>query len=387
MYGIAVGRWPYVAVNRAGLTTIGAALLIGIGTLTPHDAWDAIDIPTIVILAGMMVICTVLEEDGLFAYLAFCLVRSIRSGLVLLGVLMLLCAVLSALFLNDTVVLLLTPFVIVLARQSGSDPLPYLLGIATSANIGSALTVTGNPQNIIIGNASGIGFVAFALQMAPVVFVSLFIAFCILWVTYRHTLTAFQPVVTQKSSPQLHWRGLFTIALLTLLLLLGVTPAVAVFCTAATTVIRRTTVPTQLIRSIDSELLVFFSSLFIVTAAFGQTQTATWLALQTNALLDGSLLRFGAIAAVLSNLVSNVPAVLILSRYIPAFPTPEPAWMMLAASSTLAGNTTLLASVANLIVAERAAQANISIRFATYARVGVPITILSLLVTGLWFLR
>lgn len=384
MYGIARGSWPGLAVNRAGITVIGAALLIALGTISPAAAWQAIDLSTIVILAGMMIINGVLEEAGLFRAAAHLLGSTIRHGAVLLAVLMLLCALLSALFLNDTVVFLLTPFVIVLAQDLRIAPLPLLLGIATSANIGSALTITGNPQNIIIGAAAGIGFVPFATQMLPVVSVCLAFAIAVVWYLFRRDLGPLgQRAATPLHRP--HLRGILTVALLTILLCSGVPAAAAVFCTAATAFVRRSTPTQRIFMSIDSELLIFFAALFIVTAAFGQTQHAHALIAAAVAGIAGSLPRLGVATALLSNLVSNVPAVLLLQPVATSFAQPERAWLMLAASATMAGNTTLLASVANLIVAERAGHAGVTIDFWGYARIGFPITVASLAITAWWF--
>ena len=384
MYGIARGSWPGLAVNRAGITVIGAALLLALGTITPAAAWAAIDIPTLVILVGMMVINHVLEETGVFAAAAQWLGQSVRHGAELLALLMLLCAVLSALFLNDTVVFLLTPFVILLAQTLQIPVLPLLLGIATSANIGSALTITGNPQNIIIGNRSGIGFMAFATQMLPVVAASLVIAYVVVWWLFRRQLGGYTPS-TRALVHRPQTRGLVTIALLTGLLCSGVPAAAAVAMTAATALVRRRTPAEAVFTSIDSGLLIFFAALFVVTAAFGQTQTAQWLIHTLSDGIGGSLSRVGFGTALLANLVSNVPAVLLLQPVILTFPDPTKAWLVLAATSTMAGNTTLLASVANLIVAERAQQAGVRMDFWTYTRVGVPVTLCTLLVTIGWF--
>lgn len=384
MYGIARGSWPGLSVNRAAITVIGAALLLALGTITPAAAWQAIDLSTLIILAGMMVINGVLEEAGVFAAAAHWLGASVGHGATLLAVLMVTCAAMSALFLNDTVVFLLTPLVVVLAQHCRVAPIPLLLGIATSANIGSALTITGNPQNIVIGAAAGIGFVPFALQMAPVVGISLVIAYAVIALVYRRDLG---PVSRDPHNPphRAHPRGLLTIGLLTVLLCSGVAAPVAVWITAATAFLRRSAPPQQIFASIHSELLIFFAALFVVTAAFGQTAHAQALVTATVTAMDGSLARLGITAAVLSNLVSNVPAVLLLQPIIPSFADPERAWVMLAASATMAGNTTLLASVANLIVAERASHAGFPIGFWPYARIGFPITLATLAVTIWWY--
>ncbi len=386
MYGIAVGRLPWLALNRTTITMIGAAALLAVGALNGEQAWRAIDIPTLVILAGMMIMNGVLEEAGFFRHAAAFIVRFARHGRTLLGVIMLVSAVLSAIFLNDTVVFLLTPLVIILARQTNTPPIPLLLGLALSANIGSMTTITGNPQNIVIGNLSGIGFVPFVQALWVPSLLSLIVAWLILVLSYRRHLRVL-PDTPSLTLPTLH-APMAMIALLVLAttLLTGVNPAVAVSIAVGLLLIRRRTPAANLLQPIDGSLLLFFAALFIVTAGFRESATAAWMYAQSATFIDGQLVPFAISAALLSNLISNVPAVLVLQDIIGQFDNPTKAWLILAASSTLAGNSTLLASVANLIVAERAAQHDITLDFMTYLVVGMPVTILSICIALWWIL-
>jgi Na+/H+ antiporter NhaD/arsenite permease-like protein len=365
---------------------IGAAALLAVGALNGEQAWRAIDIPTLVILAGMMIMNGVLEEAGFFRHAAAFIVRFARHGRTLLGVIMLVSAVLSAIFLNDTVVFLLTPLVIILARQTNTPPIPLLLGLALSANIGSMTTITGNPQNIVIGNLSGIGFVPFVQALWVPSLLSLIVAWLILVLSYRRHLRVL-PDTPSLTLPTLH-APMAMIALLVLAttLLTGVNPAVAVSIAVGLLLIRRRTPAANLLQPIDGSLLLFFAALFIVTAGFRESATAAWMYAQSATFIDGQLVPFAISAALLSNLISNVPAVLVLQDIIGQFDNPTKAWLILAASSTLAGNSTLLASVANLIVAERAAQHDITLDFMTYLVVGMPVTILSICIALWWIL-
>ena len=384
MYGVAVGRLPWLALNRTTLTLVGAAALLAVGALDGEQAWHAIDIPTLVILAGMMVINGALEEAGFFRHAAAMITRLAQHGVTLLGVIMLISALLSAIFLNDTVVFLLTPLVIMLARQTNTPPIPLLLGLALSANIGSTATITGNPQNIVIGNLSGIGFVPFLQALWVPSLLSLLVAWGLVVMRYRHQLHAL-PATPQLTLPPLNApHALLAIAVLTVALLTGVNPAVAVLIAAALLLIRRHTPAANLLQPIDGSLLLFFAALFIVTAGFRESATAAWLYAQSATLIDGQLIPFAVSAALLSNLISNVPAVLVLQDVIAQFANPTQAWLMLAASSTLAGNSTLLASVANLIVAERAAQHDITLDFVTYLNIGLPVTCASIVIAVWW---
>lgn len=384
MYGIAVGRLPWLALNRTTLTIVGAAALFAIGALNGEQAWQAIDIPTLVILVGMMIINGALEEAGFFRHAAALITSLARHGRTLIAVIMLVSAVLSAIFLNDTVVFLLTPLVIILARQTNTPPIPLLLGLALSANIGSTATITGNPQNIVIGNLSGIGFVPFLQALWVPSLLSLVVAWVILVLVYQHQLTPLPSTPRLALPPLKAPHVMIAIVVLTTALFVGVNPAVAVLITVGILLVRRHTPAANLLQAIDGSLLLFFAALFIVTAAFRESATAAWMYAQSTTLIAGQLIPFALSAALLSNLISNVPAVLVLQDVIGQFASPSQAWLMLAASSTLAGNSTLLASVANLIVVERAAQYDITLDFVTYLKIGLPVTIASIAITIWW---
>ena len=385
MYGIAVGGWPRLAVNRTTLTMIGAAALLGLGSIRADTAWHAIDIPTLVILTGMMIINGQLEAAGFFSHAAYHITRWARHGKVLLLLVMLICAVLSALFLNDTVVFLLTPLVIIIARQSNTPPLPLLLGIATSANIGSAATITGNPQNIVIGNLSQIGFVPFVAAMWPLCLLALLVAWGIICLAAWRHLTPMAHTQPVSLPPFAAPRVVLAILLLIGGLTLGLSPAVAVGVAAASLLWQHRDEPQSLLAPIDGSLLLFFAALFVVTAAFRESTLAQALFTWTSHAIAGRLDMLTVVTAVLSNLISNVPAVLVLNPLVDTVATPTTAWLVLAASSTFAGNSTLLASIANLIVAERAAAHGMTVSFAAYMRVGLPITLVTLGMTIWWF--
>lgn len=257
MYGIAVGGWPWLAVNRTTLTIIGAAALLCIGSIRADTAWRAVDIPTLVILTGMMIINGQLEAAGFFSHAAHHITRWARHGSVLLFLVMLISAVLSALFLNDTVVFLLTPLVIIIARQSDTAPLPLLLGLATSANIGSAATITGNPQNIVIGNLSHIGFVPFVAAMWPLCLLALVVAWGIICLTSWRQLAHMPQVHRVALPPFAAPRVVLAIILLVGGLFVGLSPAVAVSVAAASLLWQRHGDAPSLLAPIDGNLLLF----------------------------------------------------------------------------------------------------------------------------------
>lgn len=381
--GIAVGRWPWLRADRAAIATIGAALLLACGALTLEQAFETLDLATLLLLFSMMILNGQLYTAGFFGVVAQRIVRVARGPRMLLALVIVASGVLSALFLNDTIVLMLTPLVLDTTRALRRDPIPYLVGLATGANVGSTATITGNPQNMIIGNASGISYTDFALALTPTALIGLAICWAVLVLLYRKE---FQPVrfeVPEVSrsrvyQPLLRKTALVIPAMLALLLL-GAPVALAAFVAAAALLATRRLRPERIWKTVDWPLLVFFAGLFVVTGSLHAQHVTDRLFELTAPLTSGGLVPFGMVAVILSNLISNVPAVLVLQSLIPALADPERGWLMLAAASTLAGNLTLLGSVANLIVAELAARWGVRLTFRAYLRAGVPITVLTLI--------
>ncbi|HET7838399.1 MAG TPA: SLC13 family permease, partial [Rectinemataceae bacterium] len=303
---------------------------------------------------------------------------------------------LSALFVNDTVCIMLTPLVAELALRSRRDPLPYLIALATSANVGSCATIIGNPQNMLIGAQSGIGFVRFFLSLAPASLGGL--ALCGLFIVLAHPKEfARRERLFHVAAPRpmtyrpLLYKSLAAVALLLLALLLGLDPAIASLSAAAILLVTRRVDTGKVFAEVDFSLLVFFAGLFVLTRAVEATAAFKWCVDRSLLLIAGgdgrpSLLPFSAMTAVFSNLVSNVPAVMLFRPLVPLFASQDRAWLILAMASTFAGNLSLLGSVANLIVAEGAKRSGIRLGFGAYLRLGLPITIASLSLGTAWLL-
>ncbi len=381
---IAVGRLPPLRADRATIALLGVALLLATGALTLPQAYAALDLNTLLLLFSMMVLNGHLYLAGFFGVISQRVVRVARGPRTLLALVVLASGVLSALFLNDTVVLMLTPLVLDTTRALKRNPLPYLLGLATAANVGSMATITGNPQNIIIGNASGISYIDFATALTPAALIGLAICWLVVVLTYREEFQPTRFVVPELSRfrvfhPLLRKSALVIPAML-VLFLSGVPVPLAAFLAAVTMLITRRLKPERVFATIDWNLLVFFAGLFVVAGSLEVQGVSEHLFTLLQPIASGGALLFAAITVVLSNLISNVPAVLLLQGLVHTFPDPQQGWLLLAAASTLAGNLTLIGSVANLIVAELAARWNVQISFGAYLRVGVPITILTLLV-------
>ena len=388
LIGVALGRYPWLRMNRATIALVGATTLVALGALSLEAAFAAIDLDTLLLIFAMMVINANLRFSGFFGLVVAKVSAFGHSPRQLLLLLVLAAGFLSALFLNDTIVLVFTPLVIAVTRSLKLPPVPYLVALATAANIGSVATVIGNPQNMLIGTSSGISFGSFAAALAPVALGGLAIAWAVLAVVYREELAPRhfeleKPPQARIRRPRL-FKSLGATALLLLLAFVGVPVALAAAIGASFLLITRKMRPERVFREIDVTLLVFFASLFVVTASVGQSPLfQKWLE-PLEKLIEKGPAGLIALGVVLSNLISNVPAVLLLRPTLASLENPEPAWLLLAMATTLAGNLTLLGSVANLIVAESAARQGVKLTFLAYLKAGLPITLLTLLWGGLW---
>jgi Na+/H+ antiporter NhaD/arsenite permease-like protein len=384
---IAVGKVPLLRMSRATIALLGAVLLVVVGAIHEEQALDAIDVGTILLLAAMMVINVHLRLAGFFRFVTIRTLRWARTPQMLLALVIAASGVLSALFLNDPICLLMTPLVVDITRRLDRNIEPYLIGLGAAANIGSVATITGNPQNLIIGQASGISYLRFAAILTPVAVIGLVIAWVVIVLLYRAEFRGTLPQIVLPSSrtyaPLLNRVLLVTGALL-IAFLIGV-PVVTAACAAAGALMISRLRPEKLLR-LDWDLLAFFAGLFVVTGALETSGLSRLLFDATAPVLRSGVPAFTGVVAALSNVVSNVPAVLLLRPEIASFPNPEQAWLTLAMASTLAGNLTLLGSAATLIVAEVARQNGAQLGFMPFLRAGIPITLLTLLVGVLWLM-
>ena len=380
--GLALGRLPGFRVDRTGVAIIGAAAMV-VGGVMPWDrAVAAVDAHTLVLLFGMMIVAAYLRLSGFFHLVTHWAVRRARTPVGLLAILVAASGVLSALFVNDVICLVLAPVVIDVTRRLQLPPVPYLIALATAANVGSVATLTGNPQNMLVGSFSGIGYRAFLAREAPVALVGLAAVVAVVWLVHRRELGGRLHTAAPDPHFAVHYplmvKTVAAVGVMLIAFLAGVPIALVAIAGAAATLLTRRVKPDKVYREIDWNLLVLFTGLFVVVAgleAAGWTEElfrwAGALRLYRPAVLTVA-------AAVVSNLVSNVPAVLLFKSVIPSFGEPDRAWLILAMASTLAGNLTLLGSVANLIVVEAARAERIEVSFAAYLRVGVPLTVVTL---------
>ena len=388
LIGVAVGRYPVLKMNRATIALVGATVLVALRVLTLDEAYRAVDWNTIVLLFGMMVLNVNLRMAGFFHLVTAHVLRFARTPRRLLALIVAVSGLFSAIFLNDTIVLVFTPLVLDIAAALRRNPLPYLVGLVTAANIGSVGTIIGNPQNMLVGVSSGIGFVAFTKALAPIAFLGLGIIWVVIVLVYRRDFrTEFfehtYQLTPEVKRPRLR-KALFATVVMLVALVAGAPVPLAALLAGAVLLVTRRTDTAQVFQEIDWALLVFFSALFVVTGAIETSGLGAHLFHFLQPYANGGPGPLTAVSLVLSNLVSNVPAVMLFRPVVPTLADPHTAWLTLAMATTLAGNLTLLGSVANLIVAEIARGRGVHLSFTEYLKAGTPIAILSLLLGVAW---
>ena len=385
---LAAGHVPGLRTDRAGIALVGSAAMLALGRIGLADAARAVDYETILLLFGMMIVVGYLRIAGFFELATTRLAEKFAGPHALLAVVIATSGVLSAFLVNDVVCVALTPLVLHLCRRLGRPPIPYLVALATASNIGSSATITGNPQNIIIGSMSHIGYGRFAARLAPIAIAGLVLDFAVIALVYRRTLAAIV-AAPPADDERLHVhriplaKGLLVTVAAVALFFAGLPIALVAVGAAAVLMLDRIR-PEKLYGAVDWPLLIMFCGLFVVVRAFDRDVVRTWHVETWRAVLESPVVAVSGLSVLLSNLVSNVPAVLLFRPLIEAMPQKEQAWLALAMSSTMAGNLTLLGSVANLIVVESARRSGAHLGFVEYLKVGVPITVLTTLVGVAW---
>jgi len=389
LYGIAVGSFPQFRMNRATIALVGASALIFSNAITLQHAYEAIDMNTILLLFAMMIINGNLRIAGFFKLITVHIIKFAKTPTQLLWLIVFSSGLLSAIFLNDTIVIVFTPLIIEVTVALKRNPIPYLVALAVSANIGSATTIIGNPQNMIIGIASGIPFAKYALYQIVPSLIGLLLAIGVISIIYKKEFhkTVFDKIELEeaKTYKPLFIKSIAASSLMIIAFFYGVSIPLAALGGASILLITRRLKPERVFREIDWSLLVFFSSLFIVTKSIETSGISKYLAITIQPYLTKSVLSLAVSSSILSNIVSNVPAVLLLKPVIQHMPNSEHAWLVLGMATTYAGNLTLIGSVANLIVAESARKHFINISFVEYFKSGFIITILSLTAGLMWF--
>ena len=379
---LAIGEIPGLSIDRAGVALVGAALMVAAGVLSPEDAYRAIDLDTITLLLGIMIVVASLRLSGFFSVATLWVAERTKRPWILLCAVTATSGVFSAFLVNDAICLVLAPLVLDLTRRMGRQPMPYLLAVAMASNVGSTATITGNPQNILIGGFSRIPYTTFALTLGPVALAGLVVTAGLIALFHQSEFAGGAHLAMRPPARRVN-RALVARALLATSAMIGLffagqPPAKAAIVIGGFLLLTRRVKSTRVYKEIDWSLLLMFAGLFIIVAGARN-------ALLTQEVLDAvarlhlnEVPVLSAVTAVLSNLVSNVPAVLVIRPFIENLPGHDIAWLTVAMASTLAGNFTILGSIANLIVVQKAAAWGVRIGFWDYFRVGAPLTVLTL---------
>jgi Na+/H+ antiporter NhaD/arsenite permease-like protein len=385
--GMAAGKLPGLALDRTGVALLGAIAMVSLGALPFDDAWASVDMSTIYLLFALMVLSSQLRLAGFYSALVRRMVALEFAPHALLAVVLVAAGVLSAVLTNDIVCLAVTPMLVEGCTRRKLDPVPFLLGLSCASNVGSAATLIGNPQNILIGQALHLSFGRFLVQAGVPALLGLGAIWLVITFQFRGQWTGELPVVEVKAPPFSSWqsvKGLVAVAALVVVFLFfheTHRDGAALVC-AGILLLSRRMASREMLGLVDWQLLLLFIGLFIVNGAFAHTGA-----------MDGALVAirgFGldpshpgwlfGLSAVLSNLVSNVPATMLL---LPAA-THELAGPVLALSSTLAGNLIIVGSIANIIVVTAAKPLGVEIGFRKHARTGIPVTLLTLAIAAVW---
>jgi Na+/H+ antiporter NhaD/arsenite permease-like protein len=386
---VAGRRLQKLPIDRPAGALLGAVLVLVFGVLTPRQALAAIDLPTIALLFAVMGMGTFLASDDIVDHLAPAVVRVARTRGRLLGIVVWSSGMLAAAVTNDAVCVLAAPLIVSWIRRWNLPRLPFLLALATSANTGSVATLVGNPQNMLCGSLGHLSFARFALHLAPIAVVGLAINHAVLALVFRRDLRG---ALEETEAPQAALaprRTAVTLAVIAasvLAYLLGVDLVIASLTGFVALILIHRAEPSHIWERIDWSVLLFFAGLFVVTRAFAMSGAPDWFFLRFPLHAGVGLvayLRTSAIFLVGSNVVTNVPFILLVEDQMKTLPSPELGWEMLAMASTFAGNLTLLGSVANVIVAEKARSVG-GLRFGEYLKIGVPLAVTTTLVGTIW---
>lgn len=385
-FGMVLGGLPGLALDRTGIALLGAIALIASGVVPIKDLWSAVDLPTLGLLFGLMVVSAQFRIGGFYSRFTAWLAYFPVPPATLLALVIAASGILSAVLANDIVCLAMAPLLAESCARRRWNPVPFLLALACASNVGSAATLIGNPQNMLIGQTLNLSFSRYLGQaVVPSV---LGLAAIWFWVVafYSGRWKWDTEVKHVEPPPFLGWqtaKGFAVLACLMVAFLATPWPRdVVALAAAGVLLLSRKVASHKYIELVDWNLLILFIGLFVVNHAF-----------QHAGLLDAALsdvYRLGidpsqpawlfGVTAVLSNLVSNVPATMLL---LPVAKHPL-AGPILALSSTLAGNLIVVGSIANIIVIDQARRSGVYISWWEHARVGLPVTVTTLFIAAAW---
>lgn len=391
--GIIFTRLPGINIDRPSAAFFGSVAMVVFGVLTFEEAVYAVDYNTIALLLGMMIIISTLQIDGFFSLVAQKTIAYARTQFRLLVMIVAVTGISSAFLVNDAVVLLFTPVIIAICTSSKLNPVPYLIAEILSSNAGSVMTITGNPQNMLIGVNSGISYGNFMLALLPLSLLSMILIIFTIRLLYPAHFRNRTPIVYEGNGFNYSWQSMrFSVPVFLAVVVLFFfshvlnlsIPLIALIGGSLVLIFGRIK-PSRVIKEVDWVLLLFFAALFIVVK--GVEKAGLFEGLLQNDLLKEDAGGIGAVhglSLLMSQIVSNVPyTVLMLPLMKNA--NSEILWLSLASASTLAGNATIIGAMANLIVIESAKTQGVHIRFFEFLKAGLVVTLITLGFSMLYF--
>lgn len=388
--GIAAGEIPGLQIDRTGIAVLGATAMVALGVLETEEALKYIHVPTLLLLYGLMVLSAQFRIGGFYTKVALYIAERFKSPQGLLWMLILASGTLSAFLANDVVCLAFVPVVVASTLRLGLNPVPFLLGLAMSSNIGSAATIIGNPQNMLIGQWGSLPFGEFLLWCGPPSALGLLLAYFTISAFYRHrwyqrgSAQALFEEPWPVYNPHRVRKGLILTAVLLLLFFTNIPREVTAISVAGVLLCSRYVTTRELLSHVDWHLLALFIGLFIVVGGISKYQIpqelVQWLELRGLKLSDPLCLT--GFTLLLSNAFSNVPAVMLLLR---SLELDRQALYLLAITSTFAGNLLTIGSIANLITVEGAKRMGVRVSSWEYAKVGIPLTLSTTGLGLLWW--
>lgn len=387
--GLAAGHLFSFKINRTGIALLGAILMVTVGGFAPHQALLSVNFPTLITLYALMILSGQLWLAGFYTWVAQRISLALDRPKIFLFQLMVASALLSAFLINDVVCLAFSPVITLAVLKKGRNPLPFLMGLALASNIGAAATPIGNPQNIMVSTMAGLDFSEYIFwSLAPTV-LALAGAYAITWYFARKELSASKIISPAGNAfPKLDRRetskGLALFAIVVALFFTQLPRDLVMLSAAGLLLLSRKIASTDLLAKVDYSILTLFTGLFIIVGGLRDTEFPR-LALQTLEswgidLQNPYILSF--VTAIFSNLMSNAATVMLLAKTLSLQNSTTA--MVLSLSNSYAGNLLIIGSIANLIVAEQAAQFGVNIRFRSFAKYGIPVTLLSFVILSLW---
>ena len=351
-----------------------------------------VDLPTLALLFAMMIISAQFAESGLIDLCAREFTSRGHGNTVLLALTVAIAGGLAAVLANDILIITIAPLLLVGARARGFDPRPFAIALAASTNAGSAATLIGNPQNILVGEIGRLNFWRFINICGLPALFSLVTVFFVVWLQWRRRIFAGElpdppdlpPVVSHPFDRNQVIKGAVALAALLLLFLTPLPREIGALFIAALLLANRKITSRTMIAAVDWPLLLLVACLFAVTGALNQAGIAAPLLafLGAHNLLPNGLVPLTLFSVFTSNAIGSLPGTMLLLQIWQT--PPQGVLYSLALLSTLAGNLFLSGSLTNVLIAERAERMGARISFVEHAKAGVPIALISLAFATCW---